>query len=92
MANIRSQIKRNRQNRKRHIRNLSLRSEVKSRSKRALEAAETGDTAATLDALRMAQKRIDKATSKGALHPKTAGRRKAKLMRQINSLLEGEES
>ncbi|MFQ5967992.1 MAG: 30S ribosomal protein S20 [Acidimicrobiia bacterium] len=92
MANIRSQIKRNRQNTKRRLRNMSIRSELKSRARAALDAAEAGDTATALDALRMAQKRIDMATAKGVLHPKTAGRRKARLMRQVNGFLEGGEA
>lgn len=89
MANIRSQIKRNRQNRKRHDRNQSIRSDLKTRARRALEAAEAGDAEAADDALRLAQKRIDMAVAKGVLHPSTAGRRKSRLARQVNQLLAG---
>src|SRR3954453_18997317 len=53
VANIKSQIKRNRQNEKRHDRNKAVRSELKTRVKRALTAAEQGaDDAA--DAARQA--------------------------------------
>jgi small subunit ribosomal protein S20 len=87
MANIKSQIKRNRQNLRRHARNKSIRSELKTRVKRALEAAEAGDESAALEALRVAQKRIDTAAAKGVMHPRTAARRKSQLMRRVDALL-----
>ena len=65
MANIKSQIKRNRQNEKNQERNKALRSELKTREASALDAAESGDAAAAQEALRMAQKKIDTAVSKG---------------------------
>jgi small subunit ribosomal protein S20 len=82
MANIKSQIKRNRQNETRHERNKAVRSELKTRAKNVLAAAESGDAAATEEALRRAQKRIDMAVAKGVLHKNTAARRKAGLARR----------
>jgi small subunit ribosomal protein S20 len=83
MANIKSQIKRNRQNEKRRIRNKAARSEIKTRAKSAVQAAEAGaETSA--DALKLAVKRIDKAAAKGIIHKNQAANRKAKLMRRIN--------
>lgn len=87
MANIQSQIKRNRQNEKRHQRNLAIRSELKTRSRNAIAAAETGDAAQAEELLRIAQQRFDVATSKGVLTKNTAGRRKSRLTRQVRSLL-----
>ncbi|MGI9585360.1 MAG: 30S ribosomal protein S20 [Acidimicrobiia bacterium] len=87
MANIKSQIKRNRQNERRHERNKAVRSEMKTRSKQALAAAESGDAAGAEELLRVAQKRIDMAASNGVLHKKTAARRKARLTAQVRSLL-----
>lgn len=87
MANIKSQIKRNRQNLVRHERNKSLRSELKTRVKVALEAAEAGDATKAREALRVAQKRIDMAVSKGLIHQNTAARKKARLTKRINSLV-----
>ncbi len=87
MANIKSQIKRNRQNGRRHERNKAVRSEMKTRVKLALEAAEAGDAERAEELLRIAQKRIDMAASNGVLHKKTAGRRKARLTAQVRSLL-----
>lgn len=87
MANIKSQVKRNRQNEVRHQRNKALRSELKTRVKVAIEAAEAGDTTAAHEALRIAQKRIDMAVSKGLIHQNTAARRKARLTKRVNSLV-----
>ncbi len=87
MANIKSQIKRNRQNEKRHLRNKSVRSELKTRARAAVQAAEAGDAAKAEEMLRLAQKRIDMAVSKGVLHKRTAARRKARLTKQVRTLL-----
>jgi len=87
MANIRSQIKRNRQNETRRQRNQAVRSELKTRAKSAVTAAESGDAAAAADALRQAQRRLDTASAKGVVHPKTAARRKSRLTKRVNSRL-----
>jgi len=82
VANIKSQIKRNRQNERRRLRNKAVRSEVKTRTKRAVTAAEQGADDAT-QALRLALKRIDKAASKGVIHKNQAARRKSRLMKKV---------
>ena len=87
MANIASQIKRNRQNSKRHARNVAVISEMKTRIKKAEAAAAAGDAAAAEEALRAAQKRIDSAVAKGVLHPRTAARRKSRLARRVREQL-----
>jgi small subunit ribosomal protein S20 len=87
MANIKSQIKRNRQNEKLRARNKGVRSELKTRARAALEAAESGDPAAAEEALGIAQKRIDTAVAKGVLPKNTAARRKSRLTRRVRSLL-----
>ncbi len=87
MANIASQVKRNRQNRVRNERNRAARSELKTRIRNTLEAAESGDRAAAMETLRLAQKQIDKSVSKGLIHKNTAARRKARLTKQVESLL-----
>lgn len=83
MANIKSQIKRNKQNAVRHERNKSVRSEVRTRSKRAISAAIDGsaDLAETLES---AVRRIDKAAAKGIIHKNQAARRKSRLARAVN--------
>lgn len=85
MANIKSQKKRNRTNEKRRIRNKIVRSELKTRTKSALKAAESG--AETTDqAVRLALKKIDKAATKGVIHKNQAARRKSRLMKRLNAL------
>jgi len=85
MANIRSQIKRNRQTVKRHARNQAVRSELKTRFKSTIDIAAAGDAATTEQAFRAAQKRIDTAVSKGIVHKRTASRRKSRLARRLNT-------
>ena len=64
MANIKSQIKRNRSNERRRLRNQAVRSELKTRTKNAQRAITEGSDDAP-EAVREAQKRINKAASKG---------------------------
>jgi small subunit ribosomal protein S20 len=85
MANIKSQIKRNRQNEKRRVRNKAVRSEIKTRTKSAVTAAESG-AETSVEALRTAVQRIDKAAAKGVIHKNQAANRKSRLMRRIASL------
>ncbi len=82
MANIKSQIKRNRQNEKRRQRNRTVTTELKTRSKNVEAAAEAGE--GSEEAYRLAQKRIDMAVSNGVMHKNTAARRKSRLARKVN--------
>ncbi|MBF82095.1 MAG: 30S ribosomal protein S20 [Actinobacteria bacterium] len=84
MANIKSQIKRNRQNEKRRARNKAIRSEVNSRVKSTLNSAESGES--DEEALRIAIKKIDKAARKNILHKNTAARKKSRLTKRYNDL------
>jgi small subunit ribosomal protein S20 len=84
VANIKGQIKRNRQNEKRRIRNKGIRSEINSRVKTAVKNAEEG--AGESEDLQEAVKRIDKAVSKGIMHKNTAARRKSRLSKKLNSI------
>ena len=84
MANIKSQIKRNRQTEVRRVRNRAVRTELKTRILKAHEAAKSGENAA--EAAAEAMKRIDKAVAHGVLHANTASRRKARLQKRLNSL------
>ena len=83
MANIKSQIKRNRQNEKRRMRNRAVRSELHTREKAALAAAGTDNEA---EALRLTIKRIDKAATKSIIHKNTAARKKSRLISRIREL------
>ena len=81
MANIKSQIKRIKQNEVRRERNRAVRSEIKTRTKNALTAIEVGAENGA-ETLKVAIRRIDKAAAKGVIHPNQAARRKSRLMRQ----------
>ena len=81
MANIRSQIKRNRQTIKRSARNKAVRSELRTRTKKA-NAAIAEDVTSAEDSIRLAVKRIDKAAAKGVIHKNQAANRKSKLMKR----------
>jgi small subunit ribosomal protein S20 len=83
VANIKSQIKRNKQNETRHERNKAVKSEVRTRIKNAVAAAGT-DTEA--EQLRAAMKRIDKAASQGVIHKNQAANKKSGLAKRINAL------
>ncbi len=85
MANIKSQIKRNRQNERRRLANKAVRSEMKTRTKNAVTAAEAGADN-SVEALRLAVKRIDKAAASGTIHKNQAANRKSRLMKRINAL------
>ena len=84
MANIKGQIKRNRQNEKRRQRNKGIRSEINSRVKTTLKNAESDN--ATSEDLQEAVKKIDKAVAKGIMHKNTAARKKSRLSKKLNSL------
>ena len=87
MANIQSQIKRNRQNAHRNELNRGVRSEMKTRAKLAIAAAEAGDVDAANEALIAAQKRYDMAVTKGVIKKNTAARRKSRLTAQVRLIL-----
>ncbi len=91
MANIKSQIKRNKQNEVRHERNKAVRAELKTRVKRAVATATAGAEDAA-EAARLAVKRIDKAGAKGVIHPNAAARRKSRLQKRLNKLNASAES
>ncbi|MET0420337.1 MAG: 30S ribosomal protein S20 [Acidimicrobiia bacterium] len=80
MANIKSQIKRNRSNERRRLRNQGVRSELKTRTKNAKAAIDNGDDNAA-DTVRIAQSRINKAGAKGRIHKNAAARRTSRLMK-----------
>lgn len=83
MANIKSQIKRNRQNEARRMRNKSINSSLKTSVKKVEAASAAGEETAEL--MRRAQAEIDSAVSKGVLHKKTAARKKSRLARRVSA-------
>ncbi len=84
MANIKSQIKRNRQNERRRQRNKAVRTSLKTASKKVHAAAAEGDAEATLARSREATRAYGKAAAKGIVHPRTAARHKSRLAKAAN--------
>ena len=77
MANIKSQIKRNKQNEKHRQRNKAVKSSLKTSVRKFREAADAGDVETATVLMRDASRRLDKAASKGVIHrtrPPTASR------------------
>lgn len=89
MANIKSQIKRNRQNEARRVRNKATRTALKTDAKKVRGAAASGEAEAVRDEFRRSSRALDKAVSKGALHKRAAARRKARLARAANAAATG---
>ena len=79
MANTRSATKRNRQSVKRRARNVSVRNGVKSVVRKAREAIAAGDPVKAKEAVRVATRLLDRASTKGVLHAGNAARRIARL-------------
>jgi small subunit ribosomal protein S20 len=67
------------------VRNKATRSELKTRIKRAVTAAEEGSDE-SVETLTLAVKRLDKAASKGIIHKNQAARRKSRLMLRLNNI------
>ncbi|MDQ1122095.1 30S ribosomal protein S20 [Microbacterium trichothecenolyticum] len=86
MANIKSQIKRNKTNEKAHERNKAVKSELKTHVRRTREAILAGDKEAAEKALAAATKKLDKAVSKGVIHQNQAANRKSAIAKQVNAL------
>ncbi len=84
MANIKSQIKRNRQNEKHRQRNKNVRTALKTSSKKVTVAVAEGDAEAATLRAREAGRALDKAASKGVVHKRTAARHKSRLAKAAN--------
>jgi small subunit ribosomal protein S20 len=89
MANIKSQIKRNRQNEKRAERNKAVRTALKTSTKKVRVAVSGGDAEA-VERAREAARALDKAAGRGVVHKRTAARRKSRLARAANSAVSSE--
>ena len=86
MANIKSQIKRNRQNEKARLRNKSVKSSLKTAIRKFNEATVAGDAENATTLLRDASRKLDKAVSKGVIHKNQAANRKSGLAAALNDL------
>ncbi len=86
MANIKSQIKRNKQNEKRRLRNRVVRGATRKAVVKARTAIESGEQAVSREAVIMAVSALDKAAEKGVIHKNNAARRKSRLMKRLATL------
>jgi small subunit ribosomal protein S20 len=86
VANIKSQIKRNKQNEKAHERNKAVKTGLKTAVRKFREAAETGDAAEAQVLAADAAKKLDKAASKGVIHKNQAANRKSAIAKKAASL------
>ncbi|GAA1950351.1 30S ribosomal protein S20 [Amycolatopsis minnesotensis] len=86
MANIKSQMKRIKTNEKARQRNQSIKSSVKTAIRKFREAAAAGDKDKALELQREAGRKLDKAASKGVLHPNQAANKKSAIAKRANEL------
>ena len=86
MANIKSAIKRNKQNEKRRLRNRIYRGGTRTFIKKARMAIESGEKATAETAVHEAVKSLDIAAQKGTIHKNNASRRKSRLMKQLAAM------
>jgi small subunit ribosomal protein S20 len=86
VANIKSQIKRNKQNEKAHQRNKAVKSALKTNVRKFRQATESGNVEEATAALRMASRQLDKAVSKGIIHKNQAANRKSAIAKKLNEL------
>jgi small subunit ribosomal protein S20 len=86
MANIASQVKRNRQALVRNERNKATRSALKTSLKKFQAAVEAGEADAAAEAFHAAAKDLDKAASKGVVHANFAANHKSRMAKRLQSL------
>jgi small subunit ribosomal protein S20 len=82
VANIKSQIKRNKQNEKARQRNKAVKSSLKTSVRKFRDAADAGDTGAAAAAMRDACRDLDQAASKGVIHKNQAANRKSAIAKR----------
>ena len=86
MANIKSQIKRNKTNEKARLRNQAIRSAVRTEIRKFQAAVEAGDKAAAEAQLRVASRKLDKAVTKGVFHRNNAANKKSGMAAAFNKM------
>lgn len=86
MANIKSAIKRNKQNEKRRLRNRYFSGRARTYVKKARQAIDAGEVEEARQATQDAVKALDKAAEKGIIHKNNASRRKSRLMKHLAAL------
>lgn len=86
MANIKSQVKRNKTNEKARLRNSSYKSSMRTAIKKVEVACKAKNKDEALVLIPNAFSKIDSAVTKGVLHKNAAARKKSHLSNLVNSL------
>jgi small subunit ribosomal protein S20 len=86
VANIKSQIKRNRTNERARLRNKSVKSSLRTTIRKFREAAEAGEKEKAAELLVSTSRKLDKAASTGVIHKNQAANKKSALARAYNKL------
>lgn len=86
MANHKSALKRIRQNEMRRLYNRTYRNRARTLVKQARASIAAGSKEEAIEATRKAVQDLDKAASRGVIHPRNAARRKSRLMKQLHAL------
>ena len=86
MANIKSQIKRNRQNEDARLRNKAVKSSLRTAIRRFREAAAGGDADSARELARVANRKLDKAASAGVIHKNQAANKKSAISKRAATL------
>lgn len=86
MANIKSQLKRIKTNEKARLRNKSVKSSLKTAVRRFREAADAGEREQAVTAMQIASRQLDKAASKGVIHPNQAANKKSAMAQRANAI------
>jgi small subunit ribosomal protein S20 len=86
VANIKSQIKRNRQNEKARMRNKAVKSSLKTAVRKFNTAVASDGAESAAEQLRAASRQLDKAVSKGVIHRNQAANRKSAIAKRLAAL------
>jgi small subunit ribosomal protein S20 len=89
VANIKSQIKRNKQNEKARVRNKAVKSSLKTSVRQFREAADAGDAEKVTQTMQAALTKLDKAASKGVIHKNQAANRKSAIAKRAAQVKQG---
>ena len=84
MANIKSAIKRNKQNEKRRLHNRIFRGKARTLVAKAKTSIDEGAIETVEQEVKLAISALDKAATKGVIHKNNAARRKSRLMKKLN--------
>jgi small subunit ribosomal protein S20 len=85
VANIKSQIKRNKQNEAARLRNKGVKSSAKTAIRKFREAADAGDTERASELMREASRKLDRAVSKGVIHRNQAANKKSAIAKKATA-------